>query len=232
MDYDQDNDSRGLSKGPFYGAAAFIFAVLSLYVSVVLKDEGTLGHWQIATCILGSGLIATLLFLPHFLEGFVERLIEKLSQQESDLTSKAFYELKEIRTDIDALTLKLDKVPTLVNKIVSDLLLNGSQPNSSGIIDQLNNLENKLHSRLERIEESAMNPPSLLDPDPSLSKLEKDVRLINKQINLLREKLESLPSPEEKNNLSAAKVPLLKMNQTKKKMSWRNKNYPHPLVRK
>ncbi len=207
MDYDQDNNSRGLSKGPFYGAAAFIFAVLSLFVSVVLKDEGTLGHWQIATCILGSGLIATLLFIPHFLEGFVERLIEKLSQQESDLTSKAFYELKEIRTDIDALTLKLDKVPTLVNKIVSDLLLNGSQPNSSGIIDQLNNLENKLHSRLERIEESAMNPPSLLDPDPSLSNLEKDVRLIHEQINLLREKLESLPSPEEKNNLSAAKVP-------------------------
>ena len=77
-----------------------------------------------------------------------------------------------------------------------------------------------------------MNPPSLLDPDPSLSNLEKDVRLIHEQINLLREKLESLPSPEEKNNLSAAKVPLLKMNQTKKKMSWRNKNYPHPLVRK
>ena len=228
MDYDQDNESRGLSKGPFYGAAAFIFAVLSLFVSVVLKDEGTLGHWQIATCILGSGLIATLLFLPHFLEGFVERLIEKLSQQESDLTSKAFYELKEIRTDIDALTLKLDKVPTLVNKIVSDLLLNGSQPNSSGIIDQLNNLENKLHSRLERIEESAMNPPSLLDPDPSLSNLEKDVRLINEQINLLREKLESLPSPEEKNNLSAAKVPPSKDESDKEENVVEEQELPPP----
>ena len=97
MDYDDDNDNQGLSKGPFYGAAAFIFVVLALFVSVVLQEIGSLGHWQIATCIMGSGLVAVLLFLPHFLEGILEKLEESISRQDSDTSSKAFFELKEKR---------------------------------------------------------------------------------------------------------------------------------------
>ncbi|MEK9773027.1 MAG: hypothetical protein VW576_05625 [Opitutae bacterium] len=198
MDYDQDNDSRGLSKGPFYGASAFIFVVLALFASVALKEEGMLGPWQIATCLLGTGLIAVLLFLPHFLEGITEQLEESFNQQDSDLPGKALFELKEMRTELDALALKLDKIPTIVNKIVSDSLLSDSEPNSSGIIERLNQLENDLRSRLDRIEETATNPPPLLEPDPSLDNLSRDVKSIHEHINSLSKKLASFPPLSEK----------------------------------
>ena len=43
MDYDLENENDGLGKGPFYGAAAFLFLVIALFASVTLKEQGTLG---------------------------------------------------------------------------------------------------------------------------------------------------------------------------------------------
>ena len=200
MDYDDDNDNQGLSKGPFYGAAAFIFVVLALFVSVVLQENGSLGHWQIATCIMGSGLVAVLLFLPHFLEGILEKLEESISRQDSDTSSKAFFELKEIRSELDALSLKIDKVPTLVNKIVSDSQLDNAEPTSNGIIDQISQLETELRSRLDRIEESSTPPSPITDLDPSIISLEKEIKSIGTQIDTIHEKLNrpNDPGPETK----------------------------------
>lgn len=192
MDYDQENDNQGLGKGPFYGAAAFIFVVIALFASVEIKEVGTLGHWQIAACVLGTGLIATLLFLPHFMEGIAHRIEDLLSNRDADSANKAFFELKEIRSELDALALKVDKVPTLVNKIVSDSFLQNSNESDSGAMtDRLNEMETALRSRLERIEDSTTTP---LQPatDPAITELQESVKSISTQLESLQNKLESM----------------------------------------
>ena len=90
MDYDLENENKGSSKGPFYGAAAFIFITIAIFASFSLQEQGTLNHWQIATFLLGSGLIAVLIFLPHFLAGIAEKLDHSSSQEESALANKTF----------------------------------------------------------------------------------------------------------------------------------------------
>jgi len=192
MDYDQESDNQELGKGPFYGAAAFIFVVIALFASVEIKEVGTLGHWQIATCVLGTGLIATLLFLPHFMEGIAHRIEDLLSNRDADSANKAFFELKEIRSELDALALKVDKVPTLVNKIVSDSILQNSNESDSGTItDRLNKMESVLRSRLERIEDNITTP---LQPatDPEITNLQESVKSISTQLDSLQSKLESM----------------------------------------
>jgi hypothetical protein len=192
MDYDQESDNQGLGKGPFYGAAAFIFVVIALFASVEIKEVGTLGHWQIAACILGTGLIAVLLFLPHVIEGIAHRIEDLLSNQDVDSANKTFFELKEIRSELDALALKVDKVPTLVNKIVSDSLLqNSSESDSEAITDRLNEMESALGSRLERIEDSTTAP---LQPstDPAITEIKESVKSISSHLDSLQSKLESL----------------------------------------
>jgi hypothetical protein len=192
MEYDQESDNQGLGKGPLYGAAAFIFVVIALFASVEIKEVGTLGHWQIAACILGTGLIAILLFLPHFMEGIAHRIEDLLSNQDADSANKTFFELKEIRSELDALALKVDKVPTLVNKIVSDSLLqNSSESDSEAITDRLSEMESALGSRLERIEDSTTAP---LQPatDPAITELQESVKSISSQLDALESKLESL----------------------------------------
>jgi hypothetical protein len=192
MEYDQESDNQGLGKGPFYGAAAFIFVVIALFASVEIKEVGTLGYWQIAACVLGTGLIAVLLFLPHFMEGIAHRIEDLLSNQDADSANKTFFELKEIRSELDALALKVDKVPTLVNKIVSDSLLeNSSESDSEAITDRLNEMESALGSRLERIEDST-NAPLQPATDPAITELQESVKSISSQLEALESKLESL----------------------------------------
>ena len=117
MDFGNENENT-TSKGPFYGAAAFIFVILVLFASVGLNENGTLNHWEIATCLLGTGLIAILLFLPHFLQKFIDQTEDSRSQENFELTNKAIFEVKELRTALDSIALKIDKVPTLVDQIV------------------------------------------------------------------------------------------------------------------
>ncbi len=194
MDFDQDSDSRGMGKGPFYGAAAFIFVILSLFASVVVKEDGILGHWQIATCILGTGLIAILLFLPHFLESIFDKMEDLLSNQDKDSSSKAFFELKEIRSELDALALKIDKVPTLVEKIVSESILNNSQESPESIFERLKDLESNLHAKLERIEESTISSPLPSEAESMQAGIEKSINKLVEQVSLLQE---NFPPPND-----------------------------------
>ena len=120
MDYNLDRENKGFAKGPFFGAAAFIFIIIALFASISLQEHGTLGHWQIATFLLGTGLIAILLCLPYFLEGIIEKIEDTIGSNDSDAINKAHFELKEIRSQLDALALKIDKVPTVVDKIISE----------------------------------------------------------------------------------------------------------------
>ena len=204
MDYDLENENDGLGKGPFYGAAAFLFLIIALFAFVSLKEQGTLGHWEIASCLLGTGLISILLFLPHFLAGIIDRIEEKYNQTDSDLASKAFYELKEVRSELDALAVKVDKVPTLVDKIVSESQVKQTEQPPDTLIEKLTDLENQIHSKLDRIEEASLAQPLISenDSDPnllkeSLGKLIDQVGLLQEKIDLIADSPQSKPPIEE-----------------------------------
>ena len=199
MDYDLENENDGLGKGPFYGAAAFLFLIITLFAFVTLKEQGTLGHWEIASCLLGTGLISILLFLPHFLAGIIDRIEEKNTQTDSDLASKAFYELKEVRSDLDALAVKVDKVPTLVDKIVSDSQLQQAEQSPDTLIEKLTEVENQINSKLDRIEESSLAQPLISENDSDLNELKESLGKLIDKVGLLQEKIDFIAdSPQSK----------------------------------
>lgn len=198
MDYDLENENKGLSKGPFYGAAAFIFLVLAVFASFCLQEKGILTHWEIATCLLGSGLIAILLFLPHFLESIIDKIENASQNSDTELVNQAFFELKEVRSELDALAVKIDKVPTLVDKILSDSPINDSKELSTAIFERIESLESQIRRKLEQIEEAAFSTP-LLTENPTehddlkviLQQLVNKVDLIEKQISITAQKPKS-----------------------------------------
>lgn len=199
MDYDLENENDGLGKGPFYGAAAFLFLIITLFAFVTLKEQGTLGHWEIASCLLGTGLISILLFLPHFLAGIIDRIEENNIQTDSDLASKAFYELKEVRSELDALAVKVDKVPTLVDKIVSDSLFQQAEQSPDTLIEKLTDLENQINSKLDRIEESSLAQPLISENDSDLNELKESLGKLIDKVGLLQEKIDFIAdSPKSK----------------------------------
>ena len=207
MDYDLENENDGLGKGPFYGAAAFLFLIIALFASVTLKEQGTLGHWEIASCLLGTGLISILLFLPHFLAGIIDRIEEKNTQTDSDLASKAFYELKEVRSDLDALAVKVDKVPTLVDKIVSDSANQQAEQSPDTLMEKLTDLEKQVNSKLDRIEEASLAQPLISENDSDLNELKESlVKLIDK-VGLLQEKIDFIAdSPRSKTSIEEESI--------------------------
>ncbi|MDG1356433.1 MAG: hypothetical protein P8P90_09340, partial [Opitutales bacterium] len=199
MDYDLENENDGLGKGPFYGAAAFLFLIIALFAFVTLKEQGTLGHWEIASCLLGTGLISILLFLPHFLAGIIDRIEEKNTQTDSDLASKAFYELKEVRSDLDALAVKVDKVPTLVDKIISDSPIQQAEQSPDTLIEKLTDLENQVNSKLDRIEEASLAQPLISENDSDLNELKESLGKLIDKVGLLQEKIDFIAdSPRSK----------------------------------
>ena len=207
MDYDLENENDGLGKGPFYGAAAFLFLVIALFASVTLKEQGTLGHWEIASCLLGTGLISILLFLPHFFTGIVDRIEEKNTQADSDLASKAFYELKEVRSELHALAVKVDKVPTLVDKIVSDSANQQAEQSPDTLMEKLTDLEKQVNSKLDRIEEASLAQPLISENDSDLNELKESlVKLIDK-VGLLQEKIDFIAdSPRSKTSIEEESI--------------------------
>ena len=209
MDYDLENENDGLGKGPFYGAAAFLFLIIAIFAFVTLEERGTLGHWEIASCLLGTGLISILLFLPHFLAGIIDRIEEKNTQTDSDLASKAFYELKEVRSELDALAVKVDKVPTLVDKIVSDSQLQQAEQSPDTLIEKLTEVENQINSKLDRIEESSLAQPLISENDSDLNELKETLGKLIDKVGLLQEKIDFIAdSPQSKTPIE--KDPIIK----------------------
>ena len=207
MDYDLENENDGLGKGPFYGAAAFLFLIIALFASVTLKEQGTLGHWEIASCLLGTGLISILLFLPHFLAGIIDRIEEKNTQTDSDLASKAFYELKEVRSDLDALAVKVDKVPTLVDKIVSDSANQQAEQSPDTLMEKLTDLEKQVNSKLDRIEEASLAQPLISENDSDLNELKESLGKLIDKVGLLQEKIDFIAdSPRSKTSIEEESI--------------------------
>jgi len=186
MDYDLDKEDTGIAKAPFYGGAAFIFLTLSIFTAVTLQEDGIVEHWHIASLLLGSGLIAILLFLPYFLEAIIEKIELSNTSKDTDLASKAFFELKEMRSELDAIALKIDKVPTLVERIVSEVNQGGVDAPSGTILDKMDALEVKLQEKLDQIEANSFPSPLLPETGVTESHLESKLDQVLAQFEELK----------------------------------------------
>ncbi len=193
MDYDLDKDDTGIAKAPFYGGAAFIFLTLCIFTAVTLQEDGIVGHWHIASLLLGSGMIAILLFLPYLLEGIIEKIELSNNSKDADLASKAYFEIKEMRSELDAIALKIDKVPTLVEKIVSEANQAGVDAPSGTILDKIDALEAKLQGKLEQIEANSLPSPLLPEPEVKENHLESKLDQLLAQFDELKHHLHTPP---------------------------------------
>ena len=118
MDHEQSSPSN-LIKWPFFASAVFILGFV-LYFALNRPPDEPLDQWQLATCVLSSALACILVFLPYLLEKFLELALNPSADREEQLIQKIYFELKELRDDLGKLGVKVEKVPALVDKIVSD----------------------------------------------------------------------------------------------------------------
>ncbi len=118
MDHEQSSPSN-LIKWPFFASAVFILGFV-LYFALNRSVDDPLDQWQLATCVLSSALACILIFLPYLLEKFLELALNPSADREEQLIQKIYFELKEMRDDLGTLGVKVEKVPTLVDKIVSE----------------------------------------------------------------------------------------------------------------
>ena len=120
MDMDNEQSSpSNLIKWPFFASAVFILGFV-LYFALNRPPDEPLDQWQLATCVLSSALACILIFLPYLLEKFLELALNPSADREEQLIQKIYFELKELRDDLGTLGVKVEKVPALVDKIVSE----------------------------------------------------------------------------------------------------------------
>jgi len=198
---DRDDGRDGLVKWPFYLSALFIFVLILGFAYLHFEKTGTLDQWQIVTCILGSGLASILVFLPYLIDRFLFLVFDPVNRKDEELIRKVFFDLKEMRGELDALSVKIDKVPTLVDKILSDAAKPGDDPAIGKLNTELEETREELGDKLKRLEELAEQTPLLPEPDPgiaqandAISKLASALKSLGKQLDTLQSSVSELPT--------------------------------------
>jgi hypothetical protein len=204
MDYgDNDDAPDGVTKWPFYLSALFILALVLGFAYLHLQENNTLDQWQITTCVLASALASILVFIPHLLDRFLYLVFDPANRKDEELHRKTYFDIKEMRGDLESLAVKIDKVPSVVDKILSESLAKGEDANSS--IDKLaNDLEetkDELIEKLGQLQELSEQSPLLPEPDPaiakaneSIGKLETSLKGLSGQLEKLQETVDQLPT--------------------------------------
>ena len=150
MDYIENEDEQnGVTKWPFYSAALFIISLVIGFAYLHLKVNETLDQWQLTTCILASGLASILVFIPHLIDRFLALAFDPSKRKDEELHRKTYFDIKEMKSQLEAFSVKIDKVPTLVDKIVSDSQKQNLDPDPT-IAQIPSNLEGMQNSLLQK----------------------------------------------------------------------------------
>jgi len=206
MDYEDREDlEEGLPKWPFFFSALFIFAGAIGFAYFHFHTAGVLEVWQILVCILSSGMACLLIFMPFLLERSLQLCLETANRKDDELFRKVYFDLKEVRNDLESLAVKIDKVPTLVDKIVSDSVKDSNS--AEEIANELHKMQDDIALKLGRIEELASQEPPSKEPEPelietkkSVAELEKTITSLSSQadeiINLIKDLPTEFPEPQ------------------------------------
>ena len=184
MDYEDREDlEEGLPKWPFFFSALFIFSGAIGFAYFHFHTAGVLEIWQILVCILSSGMACLLIFMPFLLERSLQLCLETANRKDDELFRKVYFDLKEVRNDLESLAVKIDKVPTLVDKIVSDSVKDSNS--AEEIANELHKMQDEISLKLGRIEELASQEPPTKKPEPELIETRKSVAELEKTITSL-----------------------------------------------
>jgi hypothetical protein len=204
MDYDENDDAdEGVSKWPFYLAAVFIISLVIGFAYLHLKATETLDQWQLTTCILASGLASILVFIPHLIDRFLAIAFDPSNRKDEELHRKTYFDIKEMRSELEAFSVKVDKVPTLVDKIVSEGLNkeSTSDPALPQISADLDKINKALLEKMNTVEELIVQNPLLPEPDPALSEavnsiagIKESMDSLSREIKALHNAVEQLPT--------------------------------------
>ena len=163
---DQEAAGDSLIKWPFYASALFIFLITGVFAYLHFQQEGILGTWQLISCIFASAVASILLFFPFFVEKTLLLFSEGNKPKEEEFNRKMFFELKEIKEEITSLAVKIDKVPTVVDQILSK-----SNPaeqaaqNTSTLNESIQDVKTLLVQKISELENLMSNPiPEETDP--------------------------------------------------------------------
>ena len=195
MDYTENEDEQnGVTKWPFYVAALFIISLVLGFAYLHLKVNETLDQWQLTTCILASGLASILVFIPHLIDRFLALSFDPSKRKDEELHLKTYYYIKEMKSQLEAFSVKIDKVPTLVDKIVSDS--QKQDPNPDPVLAQipsdLKGMQNTLLQKIKDLEELIVQTPLLPEPDPAITQMAESIPFIQNSIDSLSNEIKEL----------------------------------------
>ena len=194
MDLEENNDStEGVVKWPFYFSALFILILVLCFAYVQLQATDLLDTWQLITCILASGLASILVFIPHLIDRFFSIALDPSKFKNDELERKTYFDIKEMRGELEAISVKIDKVPTLVDKIVTEA---GNKVEVDPAITELtNNLElaqNTLLEKISAVEELILHPPLLPETDQGDSQTDKKLIALQKSVDSIAKQTKQL----------------------------------------
>ena len=195
MDYTENEDEQnGVTKWPFYVAALFIISLVLGFAYLHLKVNQTLDQWQLTTCILASGLASILVFIPHLIDRFLALAFDPSKRKDEELHRKTYFDIKEMKSQLEAFSVKIDKVPTLVDKIVSDS--QKQDPNPDPVLAQipsdLKGMQNTLFQKIKDLEELIVQTPLLPEPDPAITQMAESIPFIQNSIDSLSNEIKEL----------------------------------------
>ena len=194
MDLEENNDStEGVVKWPFYFAALFILVLVLCFAYVQLQVNDLLDSWQLITCILASGLASILVFIPHLIDRFFAIALDPSKFKNDELERKTYFDIKEMRGELEAISVKIDKVPTLVDKIVTEA---GNKIEVDPAITELTNTlelaQNTLLEKISAVEELILHPPLLPETKQGDSQTDKKLNALQKSVDSIAKQTEQL----------------------------------------
>lgn len=197
MDFEErDDEHEGLPKWPFLASALFILSGALSFAYYHYHFSGQLEVWQLLVCILASGTASLLIFLPFLLERSLQLCLQTANRKDDELFRKVYFDLKEVGNELETLAVKVDKVPTLVDKIVSDSTKDLTQ--LAELSEALTETKEDLALKLSNLEELATQEPKPPEPDPEIARAHQSITALGKSITNLSAQLAEISAQIEK----------------------------------
>ena len=197
MDFEErDDEQEGLPKWPFLASALFILSGALGFAYYHYHFSGQLEVWQLLVCILASGTASLLIFMPFLLERSLQLCLQTANRKDDELFRKVYFDLKEVGNNLETLAVKVDKVPTLVDKIVSDSTKDLTQ--LAELSEALTETKEELALKLSNLEELAMQEPKPPEPDPEIARAHQSITELGKSITNLSAQLAEISAQIEK----------------------------------
>ena len=195
MEYgENDENSDGVTKWPFYFSAIFILALVLGFAYLHFQKHNSLDQWQLVTCILASALASVLVFIPHLLDRFLYLVFDPANRKDEELHRKTYFDIKEMRGDLETLAVKVDKVPSLVDKILAESLSGSDKPNPllEKISTELEESKEELLEKIRIIQELTEQSPLLPEPDPAIAQANESISQLGNSLTDLSNRIEEL----------------------------------------